>query len=294
MAGITATCSAKEAGQDRGLARRSPPWSWRGEAEVDLGLHGKAAIVTGGTSGIGLAIARRLVAEGAHVLISGRDEAKLQEMLQTLTSSGSVLGIAASVDRPDGAARVVQAAWEGFGRLDIVVSNAGTHQRGRLEELEPSQVEGHFMTKVIGPWELARNAAPYLRASPSGRFIMIIGQAGKVPGRNTLGSAVVNAAQHAFVKSLSDDLGRDGVLVNAVCPSRITSPLTADLVIDEEEFLGRSLEQQQSGWGKTVPLGRWGTPEDIADAVAFLASERAGYICGANIDVDGGHQRMIF
>lgn len=261
---------------------------------MDLGLQGKAAVVTGGTSGIGLAIARRLLTEGTHVLISGREEAKLQDALNSLKNAGAVLGVAAPLDRPEGAAKIVQAASDGFGRLDIVVSNAGTHLRGRLEELDTAQVEEHFRTKVIGPWELARSAAPYLRASPAARFIVIIGQAGKVPGRNTLGSAIVNAAQHAFVKSLSDDLGRDGVLVNAVCPSRISSPLTADLAIDEEQFLGRSLEQQESGWGKTVPLGRWGTPEDIADAVAFLASERAGYICGANIDVDGGHQRMIF
>jgi 3-oxoacyl-[acyl-carrier protein] reductase len=96
------------------------------------------------------------------------------------------------------------------------------------------------------------------------------------------------------VKSLSDDLGRYGILVNAVCPSRISSPLTSDLVIDEEQYLGRSLEQQESGWGSTVPLGRWGDPDDIATAVAFMVSARAGYLCGANIDVDGGHQRMIF
>jgi 3-oxoacyl-[acyl-carrier protein] reductase len=260
---------------------------------VDLGLQGKAAIVTGGSSGIGLAIAKRLLVEGVRVFVCGREEPRLKAAMQSLGGHETVDGIAAHLDRPADAAKVVEAAVRSFGRLDIVVSNAGTHVRGSLNEVTPAQVESHFRTKVLGPWELARNAAPHLRASPAGRFIVIIGQAGKVPGRSTLASAVVNAAQHAFVKSLSDDLGRGGVLVNAVCPSRISSPLTADLVIDEEQHLGRSLEQQQSGWGKTVPLGRWGTPEDIADAVAFFASERAGYICGSNIDVDGGHQRMI-
>ncbi|HKS84238.1 MAG TPA: SDR family oxidoreductase, partial [Pseudolabrys sp.] len=151
----------------------------------------------------------------------------------------------------------------------------------------------HFRTKVLGAWELARHAVPHMRRQGAGRFIVIIGQAGKVPGRNVLASAVVNAAQHAFVKSLSDDLGRYNILVNAVCPSRISSPLTSDLQIDDERYIGRSLEQQRSSWGATVPLGRWGKPEDIADAVAFMASDRAAYICGANIDVDGGHQRMI-
>jgi 3-oxoacyl-[acyl-carrier protein] reductase len=127
-----------------------------------------------------------------------------------------------------------------------------------------------------------------------GRFIVIVGQTGKMPQANAIASTVVNAAQHAFVKSLSDELAPHGILVNAVCPSRIRSPLTDTLKLHNEVHLGRSLEQQESRWGAEVPLGRWGTPDDIANAVAFLASERAGFICGANIDVDGGHQRMIF
>ena len=96
------------------------------------------------------------------------------------------------------------------------------------------------------------------------------------------------------MKSLSDDLAADNILVNAVCPSRIKSPLTEGLTLYNEVFLGRSLEEQEAQWGAEVPLGRWGTPEDIANAVVFLASERAGFIVGANIDVDGGHQRSIF
>ncbi|MCW2241149.1 SDR family NAD(P)-dependent oxidoreductase [Azospirillum canadense] len=265
---------------------------------MELGIEGKVALVTGGTSGIGLAIARRLLREGGRVFVCGREPARLEEALGELRGDGEVQrevrGTLAHVDRPAEAGRLVEEAVAAFGRLDIVVSNAGTHLRGHCEELSPEQVEAHFRTKVLGPWELARHAAPHLRRQGGGRLILVIGQAGKVPGAAVLGSAVVNAAQHALVKSLSDDLGRDGILVNAVCPSRISSPLTADLVIDEERYLGRSLEQQESGWGDTVPLGRWGTPEDIADAVAFLASERASYLCGTNIDVDGGHQRMIF
>ncbi|WP_137391076.1 SDR family NAD(P)-dependent oxidoreductase [Rhodoligotrophos defluvii] len=261
---------------------------------MDLGLKDKIAIVTGGTSGIGLAIARRLLSEGARVVICGREKAKLDGALGELAQLGEVAGVVADVGDPAGAARIVETAATRYSGLDIVVSNAGTHLRGSLEALSSEQVAAHFRIKVLGPWELARHAAPHMRARGGGRFIVVIGQAGKVPGRQVLGSCVVNAAQHAFVKSLSDDLGRFGILVNAVCPSRIESPLTAHLVIDEEQYLGRSLEQQQSGWGATVPLGRWGKPDDIADAVAFMASERAGYICGANIDVDGGHQRMLF
>jgi 3-oxoacyl-[acyl-carrier protein] reductase len=175
-----------------------------------------------------------------------------------------------------------------------VVSNAGTHLAGRFDALAGEDLMRHFRTKVAGPWELGRCVAPQMRRRGGGRFIVIIGQAGKVPQANAIASAVVNAAQHAFVKSLADELAPSRILVNAVCPSRIRTPLTDGLTLHNEVFLGRSLEQQETRWGAEVPLGRWGTPDDIANAVAFLASCRAEFICGANIDVDGGHQRSIF
>ena len=261
---------------------------------MDLELTGKTALITGGTSGIGLAIARRLLGEGVKVFICGRDEAKLSQALAELKPLGEAHGATAHVDQPAQMPGLVAATIAKLGRIDIVVSNAGTHLKGRLEDLTTEQIEAHLRTKVLGPWELARQVAPHMRKQGGGRIILIIGQAGKVPGKDVIGSAVVNAAQHAFVKSLSDDFGRDGILVNAVCPSRIHSPLTAELNLDGELYIGRSLEQQESGWGRNVPLGRWGDADDIANAVLFVASARAGFMCGANIDVDGGYQRMLF
>ena len=149
---------------------------------------------------------------------------------------------------------------------------------GSIDDVASDVLLRHFQTKVLGPWELARCVAPHMRRQGGGRFIVIIGQTGKVPQANAIASTVVNAAQHAFVKSLSDEFAQDKILVNAVCPSRIKSPLTDGLKLYNEMYLGRSLEQQETGWGAEVPLGRWGTPDDIANAVAFLASERAGFI----------------
>ena len=260
---------------------------------MDLGLSGKTALITGGTSGIGLAIAQRLSAEGCRIAVCGRQRKKLDSAIATLGAANAT-GFVADVCKPLDVAALVNDVINLFGHIDIVVSNAGTHIAGRIGEIAVDDLLRHFQTKVIGPWELARCVAPHMRQRGGGRFIVIIGQTGKVPQANAIASTITNAAQHAFVKSLSDELAADKILVNAVCPSRIKSPLTDTLKLYNEVYLGRSLEQQESGWGSEVPLGRWGTPDDIANAVTFLASDRAAFICGTNIDVDGGHQRSIF
>jgi NAD(P)-dependent dehydrogenase (short-subunit alcohol dehydrogenase family) len=261
---------------------------------MQLGLTGKVALITGGTSGIGLAIAQTLASEGCRVAICGRDKDRLDKAAAAIKSP-EARGFIADICKPADVAALVDDVRKAFGGIDIVVSNAGTHLPGRLDEVGGDALQRHFQTKVLGAWELARRVVPVMKQRGGGRFIVIIGQAGKVPQANAIASTVVNAAQHAFVKSLSDDLAPHGILVNAVCPSRIKSPLTQALgTLHNEVFFGRSLEQQESKWGAEVPLGRWGTPEDIAKAVAFLASERAAFIVGANIDLDGGHQRSIF
>jgi 3-oxoacyl-[acyl-carrier protein] reductase len=259
---------------------------------MQLGLTNKIALVTGASSGIGLAIAAKLAAEGCKLAMVGRQERKLDAAAAAVPGARA---FAADVSDPEQVAGLVDDVIAAFGAIDIVVSNAGTHLPGRLEDVETEALARHIGTKILGPWELAKRVAPHMRVRGGGRFIVIIGQAGKVPQANGIASTISNAAQHAFAKSLSDDLARDNILVNAVCPSRIKSPLTDALGhLHNEVYLGRSLEQQEARWGAEVPLGRWGTPEDVANAVAFLASERAGFVVGANIDVDGGHQRMIF
>jgi len=260
---------------------------------MQLGLSGKVALISGGTSGIGLAIAQMLAAEGCKVAVCGRDQAKLDKAVATI-SSADPQGFVADICKPADVARLVDNVGKAFGGIDIVVSNAGTHLPGRIDEVAGEALQRHFQTKVLGAWELARRVVPVMKQRGGGRFIVIIGQAGKVPQANAIASTIVNAAQHAFVKSLSDELAPHGILVNAVCPSRIKSPLTEGLTLHNEVYYGRSLEQQESEWGAEVPLGRWGAPEDIAKAVVFIASDRAAFIVGANVDVDGGHQRSIF
>lgn len=173
-------------------------------------------------------------------------------------------------------------------RLDIVVCCAEADAPGRIDDVPAERVQALLQAQLLGPWEIIRRLAPRLRRQGSGRIVFVIDEAAKVPNHDALAAAVCGAAQLAFVKSLSDDLARDGVLVNAVCLSKVAGHPARALA---EPYIGRSLEQQQKQWGLDVPLGRAGSPQDVANAVAFLASERAAFIVGSNIDVDGGYQR---
>lgn len=262
---------------------------------MELGLAGKVVLITGGSSGIGKACAAKFVAEGAFVAICGRDPDRLRGAVNDLRRAGGrVFGEQADVGELGDIARLIHRVVAEFGRLDVVVSNAGTHLSGTIEDVTVERLEQHLRTKVFALWELARQAIPHMRRQGGGRLIAIVGQASKVPGENVIASSVVNLAQHAIVKSLADYAGKDNILVNAVGPSRIASPLTENLALVGEPFLGRSFDQQQSAWGRQVPLGRRGVEDDIANAVVFVASERASFMCGTNIDVDGGYQRNVF
>jgi len=266
---------------------------------MDLQLRGKAALVTGGSGGIGLAIARRLLAEGARVAVAGRDRERLARAVAALRQGDgvgpdSVSFHAGDVAAPAEVAAMVADAVAAHGRLDIVVAGAGGELQGGFDALDPAAVEAHLRTRVMGAWSLASAAVPHLRRQGGGRFIVVIGQSAKLPAADTIAAGMAGAAQHAFVKALSDHLAKDNILVTAVCPGHIRTAPEAGAAPARERWLGRSLEHQEAGWGLDVPLGRAGTPEEVANAVAFVASGRSAFLTGTNLDVDGGDQRMIF
>jgi 3-oxoacyl-[acyl-carrier protein] reductase len=254
---------------------------------VELGLDDKACIVTGATRGIGLATVRMLDAEGARVLLVARDAGELARV--SADTGGEVL--AADVTDPDEAERVVAACAERFGAVDALVNNAGTSFVRSLEELTDDDWQSQWELNVMGPMRLMRAAAPRMAAAGGGRIVNVCSSAGKRPSLTNAAYAVTKAAQLSLSRVFADRYAADGVLVNAVAPGAVSSPLwTADggLADQAAAARGTSRDEALEAQAAKIPLGRFAEPEEIASVVVFLCSARASTVTGAAWSVDGG------
>ena len=258
---------------------------------MDLGLTGKVAVVTGGSRGLGLAAAKALAAEGAHVVICARGEEQLQkavnEILNQDTSSARAITVTADVSTDAGVKSVVDFAVKSFGRLDVVINNVGLGKGGDLESTSDGEWQEAFDQTLFPAIRMSRVAVPHLRQQGGGAIVIVSSIFGREAGGRMTYNAV-KAAEISLTKSLAQQLAKDQIRVVSVAPGSIL-------------FEGGSWwkRQQADPQGiaqfikQELPFGRFGKPEEVGAAIAFLASPKASWISGTTVVVDGCQSRMF-
>jgi NAD(P)-dependent dehydrogenase (short-subunit alcohol dehydrogenase family) len=263
---------------------------------VDLQLADKVVIVTGGSSGIGYAIANAFARERCRVVIAARRRDALEKAATTLRAGtgAKVIGISADTTDQEGVDRMVAEAYAAYARLDALVNCAATPAglvRNSIEELDSAALLADLNTKVVGYARCCRAVVPAMKRQQSGRIVNVGGLTGR--GSNTL-SGMRNVAITHLTKTLSDQLGPFGITVNAVHPGVVRTPHLEELFSSEAARRGCAAQEIETGFVSDTPIRRILEPDEIARTVLFLASPHAASITGESIGVDGGITRGIY
>ncbi len=259
---------------------------------MDLGLKGKVAIITGGSDGIGKAAAMSMAKEGAKVAIASRTASKLEEAaadIRAHAKGGDVLAIPTDVRDEAQVKRMVEEVVKKWGRVDILVNNAGTSSAKKFEDVTDEIVSEDFQLKVYGAMYCIRAVLPHLRKSKGGSVVNITTPGGKASGANTNPTSMARAAGLSMTKSLSKEFASDNIRVNTVCIGLIKSGQhRTRWEARNKQDPSFTLDKHWAEMAKTVPIGRVGESAEAGDLIAFLASDRAAYITGTAVNIDGG------
>lgn len=264
---------------------------------MDLGLTGRACIITGGSRGIGLEVARQLTAEGAKVLLVGRGEQDLRAAAAECgAGEGAVQWVALDVTAPDAGDIVVGACLERFGAVDALVNNAGTSNVRALDELSDDEWQAQWEIHVMAPMRLMRAAIPEMVRRGSGRVVNVCSSSGKRPGQRNVAYSVTKAAELSLSRAYADAYARQGVLVNAVTPGPVASELWLEpggLADQTVQARGGTRQEVLDAAAAGLPIRRLAEASEIAAVIVFLCSERASNVVGAAWSVDGGAVPVI-
>jgi 3-oxoacyl-[acyl-carrier protein] reductase len=262
---------------------------------VDLGLADKVALVIAASGGLGRAVALRLAQEGARVAICARGEADLNAAAADIeTETGlCVLALPADVSDPAAADRLVEATVEQFGRLDILVINAGGPPPGQFLDLSPEDWDAAIQLTLMSAVRLCYAAAPVMKRQAAGSILAMTSVTVKQPLPNLILSNSLRLGVVGLIKTLADELAPFGVRVNAICPGWTRTARVEQLLRDRAERNASTPDREAARIAAAVPLGRMGTPEELAAVAAFLVSPAASYVTGVSLLVDGGMYRGV-
>ncbi len=260
---------------------------------MDLGLAGRRALVVGGSAGIGLASARLLASEGAVVTIAARDPDRLRQAAQAIAEAAGTEVEQFPIDvTADDAENRLARRYEGRG-LDVLIVAVGSSIRGAFDSFGDRDWRDNYDLNVVGPVRAVRALLPSLEAGRSPAIVLLGAAGAKMPYANQVVSNVHKAGLLALVKTLSHELAGRGIRVNAISPGRTRTRLWLDRAQRMAAERGRTPEAVLEEFAAEIPLGRFAEPDEIAQAVVFAASDRASYLTGQSISVDGGIGRGL-
>ena len=272
---------------------------------MDLGLRDKVALVTAASKGLGRAVAHRLAEEGAHVAICARGEEDLSKAAAEIEAQTGrpVLALPADVSDPGAAERLVEATVERFGRLDILVTNAGGPPPGKFLDLTPDDWEAAVQLTLMSAVRLCYAAVPVMKEQGAGAILAMTSVTVKQPLPNLVLSNSLRLGVTGLVKTLADELapfnwegkrsGSSGIRVNAICPGWTRTARVDQLLRDRAERSATTPDEEAAKIAAAIPLGRMGTPAEFANAAVFLVSSAASYVTGVSLLVDGGMYRGV-
>lgn len=262
---------------------------------MDLGLRGKVALVAASSKGLGRAVAEELAAEGANLVMCARGKETLDETADSIRqkSGVKVVAVAADVSDPAAAARVVKAAFDELGRVDILVNNSGGPPSGPFERFTSDIWDSAARLLLKSAVELTRAVLPGMKERRWGRILNVTSIAAKQPIEGLMLSNSLRAAVIGFARTLANEVAPFGITVNNLLPGYTRTDRVKELAHAAAGKTGASQADPISEWEKEIPMGRLGEPREFAALAAFLASERASYITGSSIAVDGGWIRSL-
>lgn len=265
---------------------------------MDLGLAGRACIVTGASRGIGRETARMLCEEGASVLLVARSADQVEEAAHECRGAGGQAAhLTLDITAGDAGELMVKSCLEHFGRLDVLVNNAGSAKRRDLDDVPDEDWHRQYELNVMAPLHAIKAAVPQMRADGWGRIVNVCSTAGKRPSASMPEYSVAKAAQLSLSRLFADRHAAEGILVNAICPGPTGSEMwmsPGGLGEQSQEMSGAaSLEEAIAAAGAKRPIGRLAEVDEIASAIVFLCSQRASYVAGAAWSVDGGTVQVI-